>query len=123
MLLRFPTMPSETESLALHLIRGLYDAMDGTLMHWHSFDDLDVPQNAAAVRYATTPGWIQVESGNSVCPPATGPALDAAEPRPIEGLILFGSGAGLNTQQATQPNPEASRHVANADAQVVAPAA
>ena len=60
-------MPSETESLALHLIRGLYDATEGRLMQWRSLDDLDVPQSAEAVRYATTRGWIQVESGNSVC--------------------------------------------------------
>ena len=60
-------MPSETESLALHLIRGLYDATEGRPKHWRSLDDLDIPQKAEAVRYATTRGWIQVESGNSVC--------------------------------------------------------
>jgi hypothetical protein len=42
-------------------------------------------------------------------PPATGLTLDAAEPRPIEGLILFRSGAGLDAQQATQADTEASR--------------
>ena len=36
-------------------------------MQWRSLDDLDIPQKAEAVRYATTRGWIQVESGNSVC--------------------------------------------------------
>ena len=58
-------MPSETESLAFHLIRGLYHATEGRLMHWRCLDDLDVPQTAEAVRYATTRGWIQVESGNA----------------------------------------------------------
>jgi hypothetical protein len=66
-LLRFPTMPSETEFLALHLIRGLYDATDGPLVQWRALDDLDVPQSVEAVRYATNRGWILVESGNSVC--------------------------------------------------------
>ena len=59
-------MPRETEFLALHLIRGLYDAAEGRPKQWHFLDDLDVPQSAEAVRYATTRGWIQVESGNSV---------------------------------------------------------
>ena len=64
---RFPTMPRKTESLALHLIRGLYDAAERRPMQWRSLDDLDVPQTVEAVRYATNRGWILVESGNSVC--------------------------------------------------------
>ena len=60
-------MPSETEFLALHLIRGLYNAADGPPMQWRALDDLDVPQSVEAVRYATIRGWILVESGNSVC--------------------------------------------------------
>ena len=60
-------MPSETESLALHLIRGLYDATEGRVIQWRSLGDLGAPQTAEAVRYATTRGWIQVESGNRVC--------------------------------------------------------
>ena len=60
-------MLREAESLALHLIRGLYDAAEGRPKQWRSLDDLDVPQTVEAVRYATTRGWIQVESGNSVC--------------------------------------------------------
>ena len=60
-------MPSETEFLALHLIRGLYDATDGPLMQWRALDDLDMPPSIEAVCYATIRGWILVESGNSVC--------------------------------------------------------
>jgi hypothetical protein len=56
-------------------------------------------------------------------PLAIGPAFDAAEPRPIESLILIRCGAIFHAERATSSNPEASRHVANADAQVVAPAA
>jgi hypothetical protein len=59
-------MPKEIQSLALQLIRGLYDATDRRLMQWRSLDDLDVPQTVEVVRYATTRGWILAESGNSV---------------------------------------------------------
>ena len=41
---RFPTMPRKTETLAIHLIRGLYDAAEGRPNQWHSLDDLDVPK-------------------------------------------------------------------------------
>jgi hypothetical protein len=56
-------------------------------------------------------------------PLAIGPAFDAAEPRPIESLILIRCSAIFHGEQATQSDPKASRHVANADAQIVAPAA
>jgi hypothetical protein len=60
-------MTRKTETLAIHLIRGLYDAAEGRPTQWRSLDDLDVPQSVEAVRYATARGWILVESGNSVC--------------------------------------------------------
>jgi hypothetical protein len=50
-----------------HLIRGLYDTSEGRPMQWRSPDDLDARQTDEAVRYATTRGWILVESRNSVC--------------------------------------------------------
>jgi hypothetical protein len=56
-------------------------------------------------------------------PLAGGRTFDAAEPRPIEGLILFRRGAIFHGKQATQLDPKPSRHIANADAQVLAPAA
>jgi hypothetical protein len=52
-----------------------------------------------------------------------GPTFDAAEPRPIEGLIRFRCGAIFHSKQATQFDPKASRHIVNAGAQVLAPAA
>jgi hypothetical protein len=51
------------------------------------------------------------------------PTFDAAEPSPIEGPVLFRCRAVFNSEQSTQSDAEASRHVANADAQIVAPAA
>jgi hypothetical protein len=60
-------MASETEILALHLVRAVYNATDGQPMHWRSLEGLDVPETAAAVRYAVTRGWIKVQDGDSVC--------------------------------------------------------
>ena len=60
-------MTRKTETLAIHLIRGLYDAAEGRPTQWRSLDDLDVPQSVEAVRYATARGWILVENGNNVC--------------------------------------------------------
>jgi hypothetical protein len=59
-------MPRKTETLALHLIRGLYDAAEGRPNQWHFLDKLNVPQGAEPVLHATSRGWILVESGNNV---------------------------------------------------------
>jgi hypothetical protein len=59
-------MPTETESLVLHLVRAVYNATDGLPMQWRSLD-LDVPETAEAVRYAVTQGWMMVQGGHSVC--------------------------------------------------------
>ena len=56
-------------------------------------------------------------------PLAGRPTFDAAEPRPIKDFILFRCRAIFHAEQASQFNPEADCHVADADAQVVAPAA
>jgi hypothetical protein len=60
-------MPSETESLAVQLVRTLYDATDGRPMQWRSLEGLDAPEAAEAVRYAVTKGWMMVQGGHSVC--------------------------------------------------------
>jgi len=60
-------MSRKIESRALHLIRGLYDASEGRPMQWRSLDDLDPRQTNEVERYATTRGWIKVETGSSVC--------------------------------------------------------
>jgi hypothetical protein len=59
-------MSRKTEALAIHLIRGLYDAAEGRQNQWHSLGNLDAPQAAEPVRYATSRGWILMESGNNV---------------------------------------------------------
>ena len=60
-------MPSETESLAVQLVRTLYHATDGRPMQWHSLEGLDLPDAAEAVRYAVAQGWMMVQGGHSVC--------------------------------------------------------
>ena len=59
-------MSRKTEALAIHLIRGLYDAAEGRQNQWHSLGNLDAPQAAEPVRYATSRGWIVMKSGNNV---------------------------------------------------------
>ena len=39
-------MPRKTETLALHLIRGLYDAAEGRPNQWHFLDKLNARQGA-----------------------------------------------------------------------------
>ena len=48
-------MLRNTESLAINLIRGLYETAEGRPMQWRSLDDFDLPQTAEVVRYATSP--------------------------------------------------------------------
>jgi hypothetical protein len=60
-------MPSSTESLAVQLVRALYDATDGRPMQWRSLEGLDLPESAAAVSYAVTRGWLLMQGEHSVC--------------------------------------------------------
>ena len=65
-------MLRNTQSLAINLIRGLYETAEGQPKQGRSLDDFDLPQTAEVVRYATTRGWVLVESGNRVCPTNAG---------------------------------------------------
>ena len=47
-------MPNRIETLALHLLRAVYNATDGQQMQWRSLEGLDLPESADAVRYAVT---------------------------------------------------------------------
>ena len=51
-------MLRNTQSLAINLIRGLYETAEGRPMQWRSLDDFNLPQTAKVVRYATTRGWM-----------------------------------------------------------------
>jgi hypothetical protein len=48
-------MPSETESLALHLVRALYNATDGRPQVWRMLEELD--RNVALVEEMMTKVW------------------------------------------------------------------
>ena len=60
-------MLRNTQSLAINLIRDLYETAEGQPKQGRALDDFDLPQTAEVVRYATTRGWVLVESGNRVC--------------------------------------------------------
>jgi hypothetical protein len=56
-------MPSETESLAVQLVRALNDTPDGRPMQWRKIEQLD-GATADAIEFATARGWVQVEGGH-----------------------------------------------------------
>ena len=60
------TIPDDTETLALQLLRGLYDATDGLPKQWWTLEELEAPI-MDAVMYAITRGWVIVEAGHSIC--------------------------------------------------------
>jgi len=60
-------MASETEALAVHLVRAAYNATDGQPLQWCSFEGLDVPETVEALHYAVTQGWLMMQDGDSVC--------------------------------------------------------
>ena len=56
-------MPSETESLAVQLVRALSDAPDGRPMQWRMIEHLD-EATADVVEFAAARGWGQVEGSH-----------------------------------------------------------
>ena len=56
-------MSSETETVALHLVRALDDAPDGRPMQWRMIEHLD-GATADAVEFAAARGWVQVEGSH-----------------------------------------------------------
>jgi hypothetical protein len=58
-------MPSETESLAVQLVRALNAMPDGRPMQWRKIEQLDVA-TGDAVEFAAARGWVQIEGGHSI---------------------------------------------------------
>jgi hypothetical protein len=56
-------MRSETESLAVQLVRALSDSPDGRPMQWRKIEQLDFA-TANAIEFAAAHGWVQVEGGH-----------------------------------------------------------
>ena len=56
-------MSSETESLAVQLVRALYHATDEHPMQRRRLEQLD-GATADAVEFAAARGWVQVEGGH-----------------------------------------------------------
>ena len=59
-------MPSETETLALHLVGVLYDSPDSLLRQWRMPEELD-RRTAEAILFAVARGWVVVEADHSIC--------------------------------------------------------
>jgi hypothetical protein len=59
-------MPSETETLALHLVRVLYEARGGLPQQWHVLAAVD-GMTAEAIVFAVARGWVVVQAGHSIC--------------------------------------------------------
>ena len=75
-------MASKTKSLAVRLVRVLYDATDGLSCQWCIIPRLDRAATDA-IELASARGWIRVEGGNSVALTHVGRQLaeDLAQPR------------------------------------------
>ena len=57
-------MSSETETLALHLVRALYEATGGQPQRWESLGNLGADQaDAAGIAYAVERGWLLISGG------------------------------------------------------------
>ena len=56
----------ETESLALQLVRALYDSTDGLPQQWRMLEELP-GMTAEAIVFAVARGWVIVEAGHSIC--------------------------------------------------------
>ena len=59
-------MSSETETLALHLVRALYETTDGRPQKWRNLEELDVA-TTDAIEFAVARGWVVVQAGHSIC--------------------------------------------------------
>jgi hypothetical protein len=67
-------MASETESLAVQLVRALYDATNGLPMQWRMLEELD-GATTDAIEFAVARGWVRVEGGHSIALTETGRQL------------------------------------------------
>ena len=59
-------MPSETETLALHLVCALYNSPDSLLRHWRMREELD-RRTAEAILFAVARGSVVVQGNHSIC--------------------------------------------------------
>jgi hypothetical protein len=57
-------MPSETEPLAVQLVRVLSDAPDGRPMQWRKIEQLDFA-TADAIEFAAARGWVRLKAATS----------------------------------------------------------
>ena len=56
----------ETKSLALLLVRALFDSTNGLPQQWRMLEEL-AGMTAEAIVFAVAGGWVSVEAGHSIC--------------------------------------------------------
>ena len=83
-----PAMASGAATLALELIRVLYDATDRQPAQWRSLEALGVAGSSEAVRYALTRGWLMVQDGDSVRLTDSGLALNQLVIPPLSSPVV-----------------------------------
>jgi hypothetical protein len=58
-------MPSETESLAVQLVRALFNSTGGRPHEWRMLEELD-GATTDAIEFAAARGWVVVQGGHSI---------------------------------------------------------
>jgi hypothetical protein len=64
--MNYGAMSSETETLALHLVRALYDATEGRSQEWRMLEELD-GATTDAIEFAAARGWVAIQGSHSIC--------------------------------------------------------
>jgi hypothetical protein len=59
-------MPSETETLALHLVRALFQSTGGRPHEWRMLEELG-GATTDAIEYAAARGWVAIQGSHSIC--------------------------------------------------------
>ena len=59
-------MPSATESLALQLVRALFNSTGGRPHEWRMLEELD-GATTEAIEYAAARGWVAIQRSHSIC--------------------------------------------------------
>jgi hypothetical protein len=59
-------MSSETETVALHLVRVLFNSTGGLPHEWRMLEELD-GATTDAIEFAAERGWVTIQGSHSIC--------------------------------------------------------
>jgi hypothetical protein len=59
-------MPSETETLAVQLVRALFNSTGGLPHEWRMLEELD-GGTTDAIEFAAARGWVTIQGSHSRC--------------------------------------------------------